>query len=612
MLILIVDDDEINLDIIEANLDGEGYEIMRADDGAQALEMAGRHRPNLIITDILMPNMDGYKLCHILKADAELRSIPVIFYSATYTDSADQTFALDLGAARFLVKPQSPDRFQQTIREVLDEHNEEALLISEGSELAEPEYLQRYNQRLISKLEDKLAELDSTNRRLAEEVSRAKAAESKVHYLAYFDMLTGLPNRVGLLDHARKVVSSSAANQGNGALLVIEISRFWEINHTLGHNNGKELLQRISGRLEAACGAASSYLARIGDDRFALVLAGMTKRAVIAERADLLVSLFEPPIDLDGLPIQVPLKIGISLFPEHGHDAAKLLRHAEVALYQPDRVRERVSFYTPETDPFQPQRLCLVAGLRTAIREGELVLHYQPKIELPSGRAVGAEALVRWQHPQLGLLPPARFIRLAEQTGQIRPLTSWVLGEAVRELVRWQKEHVDAGLCLNLSTRDLLDEELPAELTGLLQDHGLQQPKLTFEMTESVLLSDPHQARASLDRLADMGVKLAIDDFGTGYSSLSHLRELPVKELKIDRSFVINMGESEHDTAIVRSTIDLGHNLDLEVTAEGIENQQVLDTLTGLGCDMAQGYYIARPMPARAVRQWLRSSAVAS
>jgi diguanylate cyclase (GGDEF)-like protein len=471
--------------------------------------------------------------------------------------------------------------------------------------LEEPDYLHRYNQRLISKLEDKLAELDTSNRRLVEEIRRKEEAESKIRYLAYFDVLTGLPNRVGLLEHAEQALAAGRHDGLGGAVVIIDIDHFREINHTLGHHNGNLLLRQVAIRMQDALTEGHPYLARLGGDKFAVLLHKIEGPQAIERTLKALVECFERPFELEQLGVQVTANFGVSLFPEHGEDPAVLLRNAEVAMDPGEGARGAVSFYSPDADPFEPKRLSLISDLRRGIDHGQLVLHYQPKIDLAAGCTVGVEALVRWQHPQFGLLGPDRFVRLAEQTGQIRAMTSWLLEEGIRELASWREFQIELDLCLNLTVRDLLDEDLPFEVGALLEQKGLQQARLTFEMTESAILRDPGRARRSLERLAGMGVKLAIDDFGTGYSSLSHLRFLPVKELKIDKSFVINMMGDGNDAAIVRSTIDFGHNLGLTVTAEGIEDEQILEMLCGLGCDQAQGFLIGRPMPSDALLTWL-------
>ncbi len=605
-LILIVDDDEINLDLLEANLASFGYRVARASDGRQALEIARRNRPSLVITDILMPHMDGYQLCRELRNDADLRCVPLIFYSATYTDDEDRDFALSLGAAGFVVKPEDPERFAALIDDVLATYSSGELLVPAHEDLDETTYLSGYNRRLIAKLEDKVKQLDTTAHRLEEEVDRSRHAEEQVRHLAFFDQLTGLPNRSGFLERARELFARASANGRSCAVLVADVDRFREVNHTLGHRNGNLLLQRISERLKSSLAGSESVLARLGGDDFAVVICDVADRMDASKVAGQLVDCFEFPFEIEGMPVEVTLSVGISLYPEHGDDASLLLRHAEVAMHQEQGSRGVISFYTTEEDPYQPARLSLISSLRAAIREGQLVLHYQPKIHLASRSTVGVEALVRWNHPQRGLLSPDTFISLAEQTGQMRALTFRLLEISLREYASWQHNGVALQLCLNLSARNLLDEDLPDQLLAHLRKEGVRADGLTFEITESAILQDPRRALGILERLTAMGAKVAIDDFGTGYSSLSHLRVLPVHELKIDKSFVIRMVEDENDAVIVRTTIDLAHNLGLKVTAEGVETNAVLNHLLSLDCDMAQGFLIARPMPSELLQQWLR------
>jgi len=606
-LILIVDDEEINLDVLEANLRLSDFRVARACDGEQALELARTIRPSLVITDILMPRMDGYRLCRELKKDPQLRAIPVIFYSATYTDDEDREFALSLGAARFVIKPEDPVHFADLIAEVMATYRSGELAAGTESQLEEQGYLSGYNRRLIAKLEDKVKQLDRSARRLEEEVARSQQAEERIRHLAFFDPLTGLPNRAGFLERARELFARASASGHTCAVLVIDVDRFREINHTLGHRNGNLLLQGISTRLRECLGQNETVFARLGGDDFALLVPDLAERLDASRLARRLLDCFDSPFEVGSLPVEVTVSAGISLYPEHGDDASLLLRHAEVAMHQELGSRGIISFYAAEDDPYQPDRLGLVSSLRTAIREGQLVLHYQPKIDLGSGATVGVEALVRWNHPEKGLVAPDAFIGLAEQTGQMRGLTLRLLEMSLHEYAEWERNGLPLQLCLNLSARNLLDEDLPDQLGTFLRQEGVKGEGLTFEITESAILQDPQRARGILERLTAMGAKVAIDDFGTGYSSLSHLKVLPVNELKIDKSFVIDMEEDENNAVIVRSTIDLAHNLGLRVTAEGVETRAVLDHLLDLDCDMAQGFLIARPMPSANLQRWLHS-----
>ncbi|MDX1631647.1 MAG: EAL domain-containing protein [Thermoanaerobaculia bacterium] len=601
--IVLVDDEETNLELLEALLVDAGYEVEKATDGRVALERIREVRPDLVITDILMPTMDGYQLCRELKASPELRSIPLIFYTATYTDPEDRELALSLGASRFLVKPEPADRLKRTIREVLEEHREEGSGASPALS-EEPAYLRKYNRRLVAKLEDKLQELDETNRRLREEVAEREQAEARVRHLAYYDSLTDLPNRTKLLELMKEAFDGTDEHGSTCSLLVIDVDRFRDINHTLGHRNGDRLLRLVKDRLETVTDEDGDILARLGADEFALLRChgGAGGSPVLARR---IIDAFERPFDLDGIQIHISVSVGISRYPAHGADPALLLRHAEVAMHGVKGHRGSISVYTPEEDPYEPRRLEMISGIREAIRTDELLLHYQPKVELREGRTVGAEALVRWRHPDHGFLPPESFIGLVEQTGQIRALTHWLIRRALVQYSEWRAAGLDLRLSMNLSARNLADEDFPQAVAELFREEEIQRPAFTLEMTESAILQDPPRARSILERLADLGLDFAIDDFGTGYSSLSNLKQLPVSELKIDKSFVAGLVEDENDAVIVRSTIDLAHNLGLRVTAEGVETEAVWTRLRELECDMAQGFYMARPMPPDQLERWI-------
>ncbi len=606
--ILIVDDEEINLDVLELNLQSFGYDVLRARDGVQAQEILKTEVPALIISDILMPNMDGYQLCREVKTDPLLRSIPLIFYSATYTDDRDREFALSLGAARFVRKPEDPERFASLIAEVLSETGCLEPQSPDPIPLDERTYLSRYNKRLIAKLEDKLNQLDAVNQQLQAEVARSCAAEQTVRQLAYYDGLTGLANRASFLEHAAAVFAEAERRGQRCAVVVLDLDGFWEVNHTLGHRKGSLLLERIGRRIASFDAGPRASLARLGGDEFALLLAEVASDAEVAHTARRLLDSLDSAYDVEGLLVEVTASVGIACFPDHGRDPAAITRHAEVALRAARVSRGLVTFYQPENDPYQPQRLELISSLRRAIREGELELYYQPKLDLEARRVIGAEALMRWHHPSLGLLQPETFITLAEQTGQMRALTSQLIRFALEEMARWHDAGLVLQMCINLSARNLVDDELPDEMSAIMTQLGVDCRSLTLEITESALLRDPARARRVLDRLAAMGATVAVDDFGTGYSSLSHLRVLPVDELKIDKSFVINMADDDNDAMIVRSTIDLAHNLGLKVTAEGVETAAALELLCSLRCDMAQGYLMGRPMPSAEFQVWLRSS----
>jgi diguanylate cyclase (GGDEF)-like protein len=432
---------------------------------------------------------------------------------------------------------------------------------------------------------------------------RRQATENA--YLALHDALTELPNRILFHDRAEQAILAAKREGARVALMILDLDRFKEVNDTLGHHNGDVLLKEIGARLRLALRESDS-IARLGGDEFGVLLPTVAESDAAIAVAQKIRQTLRDPFTLDGVTLDLGASVGIAVFPEHGHHVETLLQRADVAMYLAKEDHSGSELYSADRDEYSPSRLALAAELRRAIDEGELVLHYQPKAEVRSGRVVGVEALVRWQHPERGLLPPDQFIPLAERTGLIRDLTLCVMETALRQARTWQASGDDLSVSVNLSARDLLDVALPERIAALLRKHELEGDRLELEITESVILADPMRARVVLARLSEMGIRLAIDDFGSGYSSLAYLKRLPVGEIKIDRSFVMNMEEDENDAVIVRSTIDLGRNLGLCVVAEGVESEQAWTDLARLECDFAQGYYLSRPMPGPAVSGWLR------
>jgi len=605
-LILIVDDEPIELDLLEVMLTREGYRVARAPDGRQALELARKLRPSVVVTDILMPNMDGYQLCREISRDPELSDIPVVFYSATYTDPEDQELARDVGAAKFIVKPSDTETFRQVFSEILTEPRRDGPARSGIEPPDDSTFLSQYNKRLVAKLEKKLGELNDSKRNLEEQVKRAQEAENEIRRLAYVDGITGLPSRVSLLEVLGQKLASN--RDAATALLCVDVDSFREINHAIGFERGNLLLREIAHRIIEAAGQGASSVARVGRDEFAVVIDDSKDMTGLQATATDITTAFDRPFEIDGLTVDVTVSIGIAVSPQHAQHADLLLRHAGVALHSGRGSRGLVAIYDPTDDPYEPGRVRLITGIRQAIRDDRLVVHYQPKINLAQGTTVGLEALIRWDHPEHGILAPDTFISIAEQTGLVRPLGRWLFRRVLTEQARLRDEGSDLEVSINLSTRNLMDESLPDQFMEEVVAHGLDWPRVTLEITESSILKDPQQAQSILERLSTMGMEVAIDDFGTGYSSLMLLKLLPVRELKIDRSFIIDMGGKDDDDLIVRSIIDLAHALDLRVTAEGVENESALTRLTHLGCDMAQGFYMARPMPYAALRDWLCDS----
>lgn len=424
------------------------------------------------------------------------------------------------------------------------------------------------------------------------------AREHKIIRLAYEDALTGLPNRTRLAEWLAGLDPAVAAT-----VAVLDLDRFAPINDALGHAVGDRLLQEVGARLSGLL-PPHGMLARLWGDEFAFVVEGADPASARNFATSLLAALREP-IELDGQMLDVSGSIGIAFRPADGHDMDALLRRAELAMYSAKRrqcgyaLAEEVGAGPP------PEQLSLIGEMRQALARREFVLHYQPKLALASGRVVGAEALLRWQHPERGMMPPVRFIPFAEQTGFIREITPWLLGEVAAQATAWRQDGIAAVLSANLSARDLLNPDLVQLMRDLLAAHQLPAAALCLEITESALMEDPSLAQANLAELAAIGLKLSVDDYGVGQASLSYLKSLPVHELKIDQTFIGSLAASPKDAAIVRSTIALGHALGLSVVAEGIETEADLNWLAAAGCDIGQGYGIARPMAAQAFAEWI-------
>jgi diguanylate cyclase (GGDEF)-like protein/PAS domain S-box-containing protein len=437
---------------------------------------------------------------------------------------------------------------------------------------------------------------------LLRDISERKALTEALEYRALHDSLTGLPNRTFLVDRLEQALLAAHREGQPRALLVLDLNGFKEVNDTLGHDQGDRVLQEVARRLRRALRKADT-VGRLGGDEFAVLPAGATDtpRAILI--AEKLLETLEPPLQLDEHTVGIGTSIGVAIYPEHGEDATTLARHADLAMYVAKRARSGYSVYAPEAASYPPVRPPLIAALGAAIDQLELLLHYQPIVDLRTGAAASVEALVRWGHPRHGLLLPNDFVPAAEQTELIHPLTRWVMNEALRQAHAWRASGVDLAVAVNLSARNLLDPELVDTVGGLLQAWATPPEKLILEITERITLTD--QDFEVLRLLHGLGVRLAVDDFGTGYSTLTYLRSLPLSEVKIDRSFVTDMITNQDDAAIVQSTIDLGHRMGLTVVAEGVNNAETAEALAALKCDSLQGFYVGRPMPGSEMTAWV-------
>ena len=424
---------------------------------------------------------------------------------------------------------------------------------------------------------------------------------------ATHDAQTGLPNRVMFYEKLRDEIASTAGTQKSVTILFLDLDSFKEINDTLGNANGDQILKYLATRLQRSV-AGTDTLARMGGDEFALLLgtaAGFVTGIDVALRIQ---RILAEPFKVEGHQIEISASIGIAHCPAHARDVDALIQCAEIASHAAKRTIKGFVMYAPELKHENPRRLMLTGDLRKAIEDEYLELYYQPKVSFHKGEVVGAEALLRWNHPEYGFISPDEFTRIAERARLIRPLTNMVIQKSVRQLQAWHDAGLDINLSANISVRDLGDPELPDTIAGILANSHIDPARLTLEITESSIMDKPEQALPVINRLDDLKLHLSIDDFGTGYSSLAYLSKLPVHELKIDKSFVLGMRKNRSDHTIVKATIDLGHNLNMQVTAEGIEDQQTWETLKQIGCDLGQGYYMSPPLPESEFMKWLTDS----
>ena len=551
-IVLVVDDDRSTRSALRHTLQRDGFQVEEAVNGALALEMVKRMVPDVILMDAVMPVMDGFTACAQLQTLPGGRQVPVLMITALEdTTSVERAFAA--GASDYIPKPIHFAVLSQRIRRIID----------------------------------------------------ANRAESHIRHLAYYDALTGLPNRVSFLNQLAHDLEQAHVNDESLAVLFLDLDRFKYVNDTLGHETGDRLLVAVAQRIRGAVRNADT-VARLGGDEFTVVLAGAASSAATTAAHSICRALAEP-FAIDGREMYVNCSVGISLFPSDGRDVSSLLKHADTAMYRAKKTNSGVQFFEPSMEQTISEHLQMENELRRALERNELELFYQPKADFNTGLIVGMEALVRWRHPQRGLISPLQFIPLAEETGLIAPIGAWVLRTACIQAKKWQESGlVHPAMAVNLSARQLLRKDIVQTVEATLKDTGLPPELLELEITESTLMEHAQDTLEILERLRSMGVCLAIDDFGTGYSSLAYLKRFPVQTLKIDRSFVCDVTENSDDAAIATGIIALAHSLRLKVVAEGVETIEQHRFLHQRGCDIMQGYLLSRPLPLEEFEQFAR------
>jgi diguanylate cyclase (GGDEF)-like protein len=554
--VLLIEDSEDDAELLIAELQQGGYEptYERVDTAVAMTEALNGQSWDIILSDFSMPSFSAPAALDLLTQTG--LDIPFIIVSGAIGE-ATAVEAMKKGAHDYLLK---------------------------GS---------------LSRL------LPAIDRELREAAVRSerKRADERLRYLAYHDSVTDLPNHSYLQEHLGRAIVTAKHAHNRLALIIMKVNRFNEVNETLGHEMAdlvlKEIGQRVKNNLRK-----SDIVACLRGDEFAVLLTSPEDVERSTDCVCGIIETLEQPFVLSGFKLGIHVSFGLTYFPEHGTTADTLIQRARIALTAAAQNHSDYTIYSAEQEQNTLQQLSLLGDLRRAIVEDQLFLLYQPKIDLREGYLTGVEALIRWRHPSLGIIPPDQFIPLAERTGFIMPVTLWVIHEALAQCATWRAENLQVRIAVNLSTWNLQANEIAEQITGLIGSSGICPDQLQLEVTESAIMANPDQTLKNVTRMKNMGLRFSIDDFGTGYSSLAYLKQLPVDEIKIDKSFVMKMTTDQGDAVIVRSTIDLAHNLGLKVVAEGVENQETLRALVALGCDEAQGYYFSKPLQSAELIEW--------
>lgn len=577
--ILIVDDERLFLNII-VDLLKDDYQTFTAKNGNEALEyIKSESLPDLIILDIVLPDMDGFEICQHFKKSKHTCDIPIIFLTIK-TDIDDETKGFEAGAIDYITKPISPAILKARVK----------------THIA----LMQAHKKLAHHAQDLERTVAERTRELTNEIEERKTIETQLRFLANYDLLTKLPNRILFREHLDQSIKQAQRNKTFVALLLIDIDGFKHINDSLGHHQGDVLLQAVADRL-SDCIRDVDQVARLGGDEFTVILAETTDKKNVALVAEKIIKTISNPIQLDRQEVYISASVGITLLPEDTSDPSTLLGYADMAMYEAKaKGKNAYEFYTSRLLHRVHNRVDMEKELHRAIGTKQLQLYYQPIFKTQHGELYGAEALIRWKHPERGLISPVEFIPIAEDSDLILQLGEWVLEEAVKTAAHWNKfdEECEFHIAVNMSSRQFRQNSTSTELVEkFLSEFDLSPRLLNLEITESLMMEDRHKVINKLNALDKIDVGLSIDDFGTGYSSLSYIRRFPINTIKIDKSFIHDITLDSDDATLITAIIAMAKNLNMKVVAEGVETAEQYRFLQDHGCDFVQGYYFCKPVP---------------
>ncbi|MBD1925535.1 EAL domain-containing protein [Trichocoleus sp. FACHB-90] len=584
--ILIVDDTPENLRLLSKMLTKEGYNIRKALNGQMALTAVQSVVPDLILLDIMMPNMDGYQVCKHLKADPRTAEIPVIFLSAL-SDAFDKVKAFGVGGADYITKP---FQLEEVLTRVQNQLTLKAAKIQN----------QQINAQLEERVKERTHQLELANQELKRQISERMLLQEQLLKMALYDALTDLPNRFLFMERLEQALKRAKQHPDyRFAVLFLDCDRFKVVNDSLGHFVGDELLVALARRLEASLNQTDT-LARLSGDEFAILLTEIENINSVTLVADQILKALSLPFPLKRQEVFINASIGITLSNLNYEQSEYLLRDADTAMYRAKTLgKGQYQIFDAEMHNAAIQVLQLENDLRRAVNQQEFIVHYQPIVALTTGKIVGFEALVRWKHPQQGLISPILFIPIAEETGLINPIGNWVLREACYQLQQWNHQRLTdypLTMSVNLSARQFAQPDLIEQIDKILAETQLNPQSLKLEITESVIMKNSQPIKVILQQLQERQIQLCIDDFGTGYSSLSYLHNFPIDNIKIDRSFISSLDGKSDNLGLISAIMNIAQALKMSVTAEGIETSQQLDQLRVLNCDFGQGYLFSKPL----------------